>query len=188
MITREDAVRLADEWFGGKNAESGTHIGVREFDLGFVVWAIDDPPEDLSTPPPAPGSAAGVIDKTTGKLTMMPGLPPEVIISRYRARVRSPGERHPEGEAGPMITREQAEHIASGIIGGREAWELVEFSDGWLLIPASAKDHSRRGAALTVIERSGRVMQFPSYVPADRIINEYTDVAADGYPVTRPEP
>jgi hypothetical protein len=40
-----------------------------------------------------------------------------------------------------------------------------------------------QGAASYVIERaSGRVMSFPSYVPPDRILEEYDQVVADGIP------
>ena len=87
MITREDAIRQADEWInGGKSQGQRREIGVGEFDPGFVIWAIEASPADLSKPPPTIGSATGVIDKTTGKLTMMPGLPSDVIIARCRAR------------------------------------------------------------------------------------------------------
>ncbi len=41
-----------------------------------------------------------------------------------------------------------------------------------------------RGAGSYVIERgSGRVMSFPSYIPPDRILEEYDQVVSDGFPV-----
>jgi hypothetical protein len=86
-----------------------------------------------------------------------------------------------------VITREQAETIASQIVGGNQqdgsqTWELVEFDAGWLIREAWLSDRSRRGGAVRVVERSGRVMRFPSSVPPDRILEEYADVVEDGFP------
>jgi hypothetical protein len=40
-----------------------------------------------------------------------------------------------------------------------------------------------RGGASRVVEReSGRVMRFPSYIPPVRILEEYDEVVADGFP------
>jgi len=80
-----------------------------------------------------------------------------------------------------MITREDAERIASGVVRQRNDWELVEFDSGWLVLEASAKDRSLRGGSTLVIERSGRIMRFPSSVPPNRIIHEYSEVVEDGF-------
>jgi hypothetical protein len=77
-----------------------------------------------------------------------------------------------------MITREDAERIASGVVRQRNDWELVEFDSGWLI---SAKDPSLRGGSTLVVERSGRIMEFPSYIPPNRILHEYSEVVEDGY-------
>lgn len=86
-----------------------------------------------------------------------------------------------------MITREQAEHVASQIVGGNQpdgsqTWELVEFDVGWLIRGAWLNDRARRGGAVHVVERSGRVMRFPSSVPPDRILEEYAAIVEDGFP------
>lgn len=84
-----------------------------------------------------------------------------------------------------MITREQAQDIASRILrtqpdDSARGWELVEFDAGWLIREQAAL--SVRGAATRVVERStGRVMRFPSSVPADRILTEYDDVMSRGH-------
>lgn len=85
-----------------------------------------------------------------------------------------------------MITREQAERIAAGVLGpapgdtGR-GWELEEFESGWLIREAAAGDASYRGAATRVVERSsGRVMRFPSSVPPGRILEDYGRIAHRG--------
>jgi hypothetical protein len=86
-----------------------------------------------------------------------------------------------------MITREQAEEIASLVVRKKpgditKTWELVEFNAGWLIQVPTMFDRSLRGGVTRVIERAdGRVMRFPSYVPPDRILNEYDDVVEDGF-------
>lgn len=81
-----------------------------------------------------------------------------------------------------MITREQAEQIASQVTGTQDgSWELVEFDDGWLIRESSASDRSLRGGATRVIERgSGRVVAFPSSISPRRIVNEYARVVERG--------
>ncbi|MGD0557322.1 MAG: hypothetical protein ABSA93_20370 [Streptosporangiaceae bacterium] len=85
-----------------------------------------------------------------------------------------------------MITRDQAEHIATQFVGvpasdPEKGWDLEEFDAGWLIQEKVTMD--LRGAASYVIERaSGRVMSFPSYVPPDRILEEYDQVVASGFP------
>lgn len=81
-----------------------------------------------------------------------------------------------------MITKEQAEQIASRVTGRQDgSWELVEFDEGWLIRESSALDRSMLGAATRVIERgSGRVVQFPSSVPPSRILTEYAQVVDRG--------
>jgi hypothetical protein len=81
-----------------------------------------------------------------------------------------------------MITKEQAEQIASQVTGLEDgSWELVEFNDGWLIRENSASDRSVRGGATRVIERdSGRVVRFPSSIPPRRILNDYAQVVDRG--------
>ena len=85
-----------------------------------------------------------------------------------------------------MITRDQAEHIAEQLAGAPatdpdKGWDLEEFNAGWLILEHATRN--LRGAGCHVVEReSGRVMRFPSYVPPDRILEEYDQVVADGFP------
>lgn len=86
-----------------------------------------------------------------------------------------------------MITREQAEDIASRVVRaetddpGTRNWDLVEFDAGWLIQEQAAADPARRGAATRVVERAtGRVMRFPSSVPPGRILREYDSVVPRG--------
>jgi hypothetical protein len=85
-----------------------------------------------------------------------------------------------------MISRDQAERIANEILGARpedveQGWTLKEFGAGWLIERNAVV--GRRGGASIVIERAdGRVMQFPSYIPPTRILEEYDQVVATGRP------
>ena len=88
-----------------------------------------------------------------------------------------------------MINRDDAERIAGEMTGApsddlERGWELTEFSAGWYVIEYAKR--GRRGGVSRVIEReSGRVMRFPSFVPPDRIIEEYEQVLAEGRPDER---
>jgi hypothetical protein len=88
-----------------------------------------------------------------------------------------------------MINRDDAERIAGEMTGApsddlERGWELTEFSAGWYVIEYAKR--GRRGGVSRVIEReSGRVMRFPSFVPPDRIIEEYDQVLAEGRPDER---
>ena len=85
-----------------------------------------------------------------------------------------------------MITREQAESAVSNRFGPSQEdeqrnWELIEFSAGWLVLRNVAVDAGRRGAAMHVIEReSGRLIAFPSSVPPQRILDDYSAVLGSG--------
>lgn len=85
-----------------------------------------------------------------------------------------------------MITRDQAERIAEQLVGASatdpdKGWDLQEFDAGWLVLEHATRN--LRGAGCHVVEReSGRVMLFPSYVPPGRILEEYDQVVADGFP------
>jgi hypothetical protein len=92
-----------------------------------------------------------------------------------------------------MITKAEAEQIATGVIGPATAgdgygWRLVEFDAGWLIWMnwMDNNDGSRRGGSANVVEReSGRVMGFMSSVSVDSILTEYDRVVGDGFPYPR---
>lgn len=89
-----------------------------------------------------------------------------------------------------MITHEQAERIAAGIVGPATAndglgWHLVEFDAGWVVWGDWFGDRSVRGGAVCVVERAaGRVMSFPSSIAVTRIMSEYKQVIDRASPVT----
>ncbi|MDQ0748998.1 hypothetical protein QF034_003229 [Streptomyces africanus] len=80
MVTFAQAQERAEEWING-DVPSYQHreVRVREFDLGFVVWA-----EDRADGPRSDGGAQRlVIARDSGEATLWPGLPVGEVIRRY---------------------------------------------------------------------------------------------------------
>ncbi len=83
-----------------------------------------------------------------------------------------------------MITQDQAAAIAFHVCGAppndpKRGWDLTEFEAGWL-ITAHAKAARGDGAARVIERDSGRVVSFPSSVPASRILADYDRVRGSG--------
>ncbi|WP_051135598.1 SUKH-4 family immunity protein [Streptomyces sp. 351MFTsu5.1] len=80
MVTFAQAQERAEEWING-DVPSYQHreVRVREFDLGFVVWA-----EDRADGPRSDGGAQRlVIARDSGEATLWPALPVGELIRRY---------------------------------------------------------------------------------------------------------
>ncbi|MDT0466095.1 SUKH-4 family immunity protein [Streptomyces gibsoniae] len=80
MVTFAQAQERAEEWING-DVPSYQHreVQVREFGLGFVVWA-----EDRADGPRSDGGAQRiVIARDSGEATLWPGLPVGEVIRRY---------------------------------------------------------------------------------------------------------
>ncbi|MEU6096449.1 SUKH-4 family immunity protein [Streptomyces sp. NPDC047079] len=80
MVTFAQAQERAEEWING-DVPSYQHreVRVREFGLGFVVWA-----EDRAEGPRSDGGAQRlVIARDSGEATLWPGLPVGEVIRRY---------------------------------------------------------------------------------------------------------
>ncbi|WP_328782213.1 SUKH-4 family immunity protein [Streptomyces canus] len=80
MVTFAQAQERAEEWING-DVPSYLHreVRVREFDLGFVVWA-----EDRAEGPRSDGGAQRlVIARDSGEATLWPSLPVGEVIRRY---------------------------------------------------------------------------------------------------------
>ncbi|MGW5698403.1 hypothetical protein ACWEWX_48740, partial [Streptomyces asiaticus] len=85
MVTFAQAQERAELWINGDvPAYQQREARVREFDLGFVVWAEDRPDGPVS------GSGAEgtrmVIARDSGETTLWPGLPVGEVIRRYEER------------------------------------------------------------------------------------------------------
>lgn len=80
MVTFAQAQERADEWVNGDvPAYQHQEVRVREFELGFVVWA-----EDRAEGPVSDGGRQRlVIARDSGEATLWPGLPVGEVIRRY---------------------------------------------------------------------------------------------------------
>ncbi|WP_367431782.1 SUKH-4 family immunity protein [Streptomyces celluloflavus] len=80
MVTFAQAQERAEQWVNGDvPATFHREVRVREFDLGFVVWA-----EDRADGPQADGGRSRlVIARDSGETTLWPGLPVGEVIRRY---------------------------------------------------------------------------------------------------------
>ncbi|MFH9608105.1 SUKH-4 family immunity protein [Streptomyces sp. NPDC017448] len=80
MVTFAQAQERADEWVNGEvPAYQHREVRVREFELGFVVWAEDRPEGPVSDG----GRQRLVIARDSGEATLWPGLPVGEVIRRY---------------------------------------------------------------------------------------------------------
>ncbi|MFD3521493.1 SUKH-4 family immunity protein [Streptomyces sp. NPDC058653] len=80
VVTFAQAQERADEWVNGDMpAYQHREVRVREFELGFVVWA-----EDRADGPRSDGGVQRlVIARDSGEATLWPGLPVGEVIRRY---------------------------------------------------------------------------------------------------------
>ncbi|MFF5976518.1 SUKH-4 family immunity protein [Streptomyces sp. NPDC012769] len=80
MVTFAQAQERAEEWINGDvPAYLQREVRVREFALGFVVWAEDRE----EAPTPDGGRQRLVIARDSGEATLWPGLPVGEVIRRY---------------------------------------------------------------------------------------------------------
>ncbi len=87
MVTFAQAQDRADEWVNGDvPAYQHREVRVREFDLGFVVWAEDRPEGPVSDG----GRQRLVIARDSGEATLWPGLPVGEVIRRYEEEYGTP--------------------------------------------------------------------------------------------------
>ncbi|MFF8234453.1 SUKH-4 family immunity protein [Streptomyces caelestis] len=87
MVTFAQAQERAEEWINGDvPSYQQREVRVREFDLGFVVWA-----EDRADGPRSDGGAQRlVIARDSGEATLWPGLPVGEVIRRYEEEYGRP--------------------------------------------------------------------------------------------------
>jgi hypothetical protein len=81
MITRDEADQIADKWVADSVSTVPLTAAVREFDLGYVVWAQS--PADHR---PLFGAGRGIIDRETGELSGWPSLPIDTVIEQFREK------------------------------------------------------------------------------------------------------
>ncbi|MFE2177266.1 hypothetical protein ACFXAM_29815, partial [Kitasatospora sp. NPDC059462] len=98
MVTYAQAQELAEEWInGGVPRERQREVRVREFDLGFVCWAVQ--PGDGAGG--AEGEARLVIARDSGASTLWPALPVNEVVRQYEETYGRPVAANPAGAARP---------------------------------------------------------------------------------------
>ncbi|MDT9696721.1 SUKH-4 family immunity protein [Streptomyces sp. P17] len=98
MVTFAQAQERAEEWVNG-DVPSYQHreVRVREFELGFVVWA-----EDRSDGPRSDGGAQRlVIARDSGEATLWPSLPVGEVVRRYEEEYGRPDTAPEPASAAP---------------------------------------------------------------------------------------
>jgi hypothetical protein len=80
VISPDEARDLAAVFHG----IAGDDIKIREFDLGYLAWIAEPPPEDPTRVPSTVGGTVLVVDKQTGETTTWPNLGPTAVIDMYR--------------------------------------------------------------------------------------------------------
>ncbi|MFF0753454.1 SUKH-4 family immunity protein [Streptomyces sp. NPDC004267] len=112
MVTFAQAQERAEEWINGDvPAYLHREVRVREFALGFVVWAEDRE----ATRTPDGDRLRLVIARDSGEATLWPGLPVGEVIRRYEEEYGAAAESAPSvpAQAAPRIDLNQTSFLLS---------------------------------------------------------------------------
>ncbi|MFG2906353.1 SUKH-4 family immunity protein [Kitasatospora sp. NPDC048286] len=104
MVTYAQAQELAEEWInGGVPHTRQREVRVREFDLGFVCWAVAPagPAEGTGGAGGGSGEARLVIARDSGASTLWPALPVNEVVRQYEEVYGRPVAANPAGAAKP---------------------------------------------------------------------------------------
>ncbi|MGW7444212.1 SUKH-4 family immunity protein [Kitasatospora sp. NPDC054795] len=104
MVTYTQAQELAEEWInGGVPRSQQREVRVREFDLGFVCWAVAPagPAEGTGGAGGGTGEARLVIARDSGASTLWPALPVNEVVRQYEEVYGRPVAANPAGAAKP---------------------------------------------------------------------------------------
>ncbi|MFD5917881.1 SUKH-4 family immunity protein [Kitasatospora sp. NPDC127035] len=108
MVTYAQAQELAEEWInGGVPQERQREVRVREFDLGFVCWAVqpgggaDSAGRSGAGATGSEGEARLVIARDSGASTLWPALPVNEVVRQYEEAYGRPVAANPAGAARP---------------------------------------------------------------------------------------
>ena len=184
MITSDQAEQIAAQLVGAPASDPDNGWDLREFDAGWLILKHATRNHR--------GTGSYVVERASGRVLHFPSyVPPGRILEEYDEIVADgfPKNLRPgtlRERPCDMITHDQAKQIAAQLVGAPASdpdrgWDLVEFDVGWL-IREKAMMNFRGGASRVVERESGRVMRFPSYIPPVRILEEYDEVVADGFP------
>lgn len=110
MVTFAQAQERAEEWINGDvPAYQHREVRVREFGLGFVVWAEDR----AAGPVSGAGRQRLVIARDSGEVTLWPGLPVGEVIRRYEEEYGASAVQAEASVPVPRIDSEQTSFMLS---------------------------------------------------------------------------
>lgn len=110
MVTFAQAQERAEEWINGDvPAYQHREVRVREFGLGFVLWAEDRPAGPVS----GGGRQRLVIARDSGEVTLWPGLPVGEVIRRYEEEYGASAAQAEASVPVPRIDSEQTSFMLS---------------------------------------------------------------------------
>jgi hypothetical protein len=88
VVTYAEAQQRAEEWINeGVPSYQRREVRVREFDLGFVAWAVDR----AGGPSSDGGAVRLVISRDGGAVSLWPALPINDVVRRYEEAYGRPG-------------------------------------------------------------------------------------------------
>ncbi|WP_327268573.1 SUKH-4 family immunity protein [Streptomyces sp. NBC_01218] len=127
MVTFAQAQERADEWVNGDvPAYQHREVRVREFELGFVVWAEDRPEGPVSDG----GRQRLVIARDSGEATLWPGLPVGEVVRRYEEEYGSPADAAPAPRPPARIDLNQTSFLLTPPEWLQEAADKLGIPDG----------------------------------------------------------
>ncbi|WP_030270797.1 SUKH-4 family immunity protein [Streptomyces sp. NRRL B-24484] len=99
MVTYAQAQEIAEDWINaGVPRSRQREVRVREFDLGFVCWAV----EGSEGAPSEGGEVRLVIARDSGASTLWPPLPVNEVVRRFEEAYGGRAEPNPAGAARPV--------------------------------------------------------------------------------------
>lgn len=145
MVTFAQAQERADEWVNGDvPAYQHREVRVREFELGFVVWA-----EDRAEGPVSDGGRQRlVIARDSGEATLWPGLPVGEVIRRYEEEYGTPaGAPAPAPEPPQRVDLNQTSFLLTPPEWLQEAADKLGIPDHRAERRAAAEEAASAGSA-----------------------------------------
>ncbi|MFE4454278.1 SUKH-4 family immunity protein [Streptomyces sp. NPDC056796] len=150
MVTFAQAQERADEWVNGDvPAYQHREVRVREFELGFVVWA-----EDRAEGPVSDGGRQRlVIARDSGEATLWPGLPVGEVIRRYEEHYGAPVDARPAPEPPQRIDLNQTSFLLTPPEWLQEAADKLGIPDGRAESEGASAGPAERSSSAPVPER-----------------------------------
>ncbi|MEV4946619.1 SUKH-4 family immunity protein [Streptomyces sp. NPDC053755] len=160
MVTFAQAQERAEEWINGDvPAYQHREVRVREFGLGFVVWA-----EDREEGPTSDGGRQRlVIARDSGEATLWPGLPVGEVIRRYEEEYGAAEDTGPAAAPPERVDLNQTSFLLSPP-------EWLQDAADKLGLPPKGPNASQTGGSPAT----------PDSVP------DYDPTAQDGVPASAP--